>query len=56
MKKILCFAYGSKYDLYWLIRGGFDQVQAHSAVLKTAGRKAMQVRVLSPPPFTPPKS
>ena len=26
-------------------------VQALSTVLKTAGRKAMQVRVLSPPPF-----
>ena len=36
---------------YWLIREGRIRLTLLAAVLKTAGRKAMQVRLLSPPPF-----
>ena len=38
---------------YIICRTAEGSHNGSAAVLKTAGRKAMQVRVLSPPPFLP---
>jgi hypothetical protein len=42
---------GCHPHFYWLIRGGRIRLDPPGGDLKTAGRKAMQVRLLSPPPF-----
>ena len=42
---------GCKTHLYWEIGGGQVRSKAPFEFLKTAVRKDMQVRVLSPPPF-----
>src|SRR5215216_7136222 len=43
--------FGTELALYSLSHPAEGSHNGSAAVLKTAGRKAMQVRVLSPPPF-----